>query len=293
MKDFEPMLASPAPKAIKFPVLASPKLDGIRCLILSGVVVGRSLKPIPNKHVQQQLGNRPMLEGLDGELVVGAPAGEGVFQRTSSGVMSIEGAPDFTFHVFDTQLTEGVFTRRLQQAFHQTEYFPRLCRPVEHVLLASPEELEEYERRQVEAGYEGVMLRDPHGPYKHGRSTPKEGWLLKVKRFQDSEAVILGFTELMHNANEATTNALGKKERSSRKAGLVGKGCLGAMTVRDAKTGIEFDLGTGFTQADREIYWAVQQDLLGRVIKYKFQPVGVKDKPRFPVFLGFRHEVDL
>jgi hypothetical protein len=32
---------------------------------------------------------------------------------------------------------------------------------------------------------------------------------------------------------------------------------------------------------------------MGKVVKYKSQPTGVKDKPRFPVFLGFRDVVDM
>jgi len=34
-------------------------------------------------------------------------------------------------------------------------------------------------------------------------------------------------------------------------------------------------------------------NLMGKVVKYKSQPTGVKDKPRFPVFLGFRDKVDM
>ena len=137
------------------------------------------------------------------------------------------------------------------------------------------------------------MLRHPDGPYKHGRSTAKEGWLLKVKRFEDSEARIIGFSELMHNANEAKRNELGHLERSSHKANKVGKQMLGALTVQDLKTKVEFDIGTGFTEDQRRLLWATGDNLLGKVVKYKSQPTGVKEKPRFPVFLGFRDKVDM
>jgi hypothetical protein len=33
--------------------------------------------------------------------------------------------------------------------------------------------------------------RSPHSPYKCGRSTEREAWLLKIKRFEDAEAVVL------------------------------------------------------------------------------------------------------
>jgi len=135
------------------------------------------------------------------------------------------------------------------------------------------------------------MLRHQNGPYKHGRSTEREGWLLKLKRFDDSEAVILSAYELMHNANEATQNELGYTERSSHKAGMVGKGVLGGLSVRDVYSGVEFDIGTGFDQATREALWKQRDQLPEQVIKYKFFASGVKDKPRFPVFLGFRSDL--
>jgi DNA ligase-1 len=142
----------------------------------------------------------------------------------------------------------------------------------------------------VADGYEGVILRAPHAPYKFGRSTVREGYLLKVKRFQDSEAQIIGYEEEMHNGNEATINALGYTERSSHAENRTGKGTLGALVVRDLVTKVEFKIGTGFTPAERLKIWALRHEHLDDVVKYRFFPVGVKDKPRHPSFLGFRPE---
>lgn len=287
----KPMLASPAGKVLQLPALLSPKLDGIRCLIIDGIACGRSLKPLPNKHVQQLFGHQEF-NGLDGELIVGEPVGQDVFQRTSSGVMSIEGTPLATFHVFDDFIETGGFQRRLYTAHRRVHKKPGFV-AVPHAKVAHEEDVLAWEEQYLAMGYEGVMLRHPDGPYKHGRSTAKEGWLLKVKRFEDSEAQVIGVTELMHNANEAKRNELGHLERSSHKAGKVGKKMLGAMTVKDLKTGIEFDIGTGFTADQRQVLWAARQNLLGKIVKYKSQPTGVKEKPRFPVFLGFRNKVDM
>jgi len=80
--------------------LLSPKIDGIRALVVNGQLVSRTLKPIRNAHTQALFG-RPELEGLDGELVVGNPWDKNLMQQTSSGLMSISGQPNVTFHVFD------------------------------------------------------------------------------------------------------------------------------------------------------------------------------------------------
>lgn len=276
---------------IKYPVLASPKLDGVRCIILDGVAMSRNFRPIPNRHVQFLFG-REDLNGLDGELIVGEPGDPECFRKTSSGVMSEEGKPEVTFHVFDDvsfQVREYGFKARLDSAFRRTSKAPK-AKYVTHTMLNTEAQLERFEEQCLAQGYEGVMLRQPTGLYKEGRSTLKEGLLLKLKRFEDSEAEVLGMFELMHNANEEKTST-GK--RSTKKGGMIGQGVLGALRVQDVKTGAEFDLGSGFTAEERRLLWAKRTWLSGLVVKYKYFPTGSKDKPRFPTFLGFRDAIDL
>jgi DNA ligase-1 len=40
-------------------------------------------------------------------------------------------------------------------------------------------------------------------------------------------------------------------------------------------------------------YWAEREKVVGRLVKYKSQLIGVKERPRFPVFCGFRDMRDL
>ena len=118
---------------------------------------------------------------------------------------------------------------------------------------------------------------------------------MKLKRFKDSEAVVLGFEEQMLNTNRADKDAFGRTKRSSAKAGKVGKGTLGKFRVRDVHSGVEFEVGTGegLTQKLRQKIWDDRDAYLGKTIKYKFQPHGVKEKPRLPIWLGFRDADDL
>jgi DNA ligase-1 len=162
---------------------------------------------------------------------------------------------------------------------------------VPQITIRTPAELLEYEEECLNQGYEGVMIRSVDGPYKFGRSTAREGYLLKFKRFEDAEAEIIGFEERMHNGNELTRDLLGRAERSSHQANMVGRNDLGALVVRGINgtySGVQFNIGTGFDDADRQIIWAQRSRRLGDVVKYKYFPTGSKDKPRFPVFLGFR-----
>lgn len=294
-KPFRPMLAATLEpeqvSSIQYPVFASPKLDGIRCLIRHGVAVSRSMKPIPNAHVQRLLG-RPEYEGLDGELIVGSPTSEDCYRQTNSGVMSHSGEPDFRFHIFDKWNSEAHISFESRHASLGINHTPGdLVQVVPHLCLDGPEALLEYEAQHTAQGYEGVMLRSLSGPYKQGRSTLREGWLMKLKRFLDDEAEILGFEELLSNQNEATTNALGHTERSSHQANLVPMGVLGALLAR-TKSGVEFSIGSGFKAQERAELWARRQELVGQLVKFKYFPVGVKDAPRFPTYLGIRHKSD-
>jgi DNA ligase-1 len=267
--------------ALRFPLLATPKIDGIRCLIVNKEAVSRNLKPIPNLYVRSLVRNLP--EGFDGELV--CPGG---FNETQSAIMTHEGTPPFKYRVFDFYHQAPYFER---VGFLKMQFSFSLCAFAEPVLydqVDNLDELLEYERLALEQGYEGVMLRTPKGPYKFGRSTLREHFLLKLKRFLDAEAVVEDFEELQRNANDRTTNRLGLSERSSHQAGLVPGETLGALWVRDTRTNVQFSIGSGFDAALRDKIWANRDHYRGRTVTYRYQPSGVKDKPRFPVFKGFR-----
>ena len=289
---FKPMLATDADlDKLRFPLLASAKLDGVRAVVRGGVVYSRSNKPIPNKFVQQKFCK---FEHFDGELICGDPTSKSCYRDTVSVVMSLDKAADNAgFFVFDSVRDLGANYGVRHRWITAKRDLPENVILHDQVLCASLDDVLDYEAECLEDGYEGLILRDPDAPYKTGRSTVKEGYLLKLKRFCDAEAVVIGFEERMENQNEATVNELGRTKRSSHKAGKVGRGDLGALVCRTAE-GIEFSIGTGLDDAAREDLWAIRNDdLIGRIVKYKFFPVGVKDKPRHPVFLGWRMKEDL
>jgi len=280
-------------------LLVSNKLDGIRAIVRNGILVSRSLKLIRNTHTQRVFSN-PLLEGVDGELIVGLPFGEGVFARTSSGVMSEGGTPNVKFHVFDyIHPPEEPYIRRLSR-LHEAISKAENDELSEHLVIVkqhhvtSLEVLNRLEADAVERGYEGLIVRSPNAPYKFGRSTLKEGYMGKLKRFHDSEAIVIGFEELMHNDNLPTQDALGYTHRSSHKANQRPSGMLGNLQVRDLKTAEwVFGIGSGFDHNTRRQIWENRSSFLGRTVKYKYLQVGTIDAPRHPIFLGFRHKEDL
>jgi DNA ligase-1 len=280
----------------KFPCVMSPKLDGVRLVVIDGIALTRNLKPIRNRYAQGLFG-RMELNGLDGELIVGDATDPKCYRTTVSGVMAYDGQPDVLFHVFDDFSDPGVaFIHRYKKMVHRLRAIkirPLKDRlhPVYHEHVNDEVGLQRLEEDWLERGYEGAMIRDPFGTYKFGRSSVREGKLVKLKRFMDAEARIIGFEEFMHNGNEATRNALGQLERSSAKAGKQGMSMLGALIVKTEQD-VEFKIGAGFTTDERVTMWKIRPGLMGMYVKYKYFPSGSKDRPRFPVFLGFRDGSD-
>lgn len=252
---------------VTFPVYASPKLDGIRCLIQGGKALSRTLKPIPNLYIQETLKGLP--DGLDGELMLIREHGaetDPTFSDIQSAVMSIEGEPNFCYVTFDIDSPKDYNVRYyLLCAAVEESGNPRVMM-IQTTTVDNLALLQAMENMVVEQGYEGLMIRNPKGGYKQGRSTLKEGYLMKYKRFLDADATIVGFQE--------------RKVRT---------GTLGALVVESFDVG--FSVGSGFTEEQRQEIWDNQEKYKGKTITYKYQELTEDSVPRFPTFVAFREEV--
>ncbi len=285
---FKPMLACDADiSKLKYPVAASAKLDGVRAVVREGVVYSRSNKPIPNAFVQRMFGH---LEHYDGELIVGEPSESDVYRKTVSHVMSHDKVDfDVRFYVFDhVENMEEPWVQRVRSCKHNNKQVLLL----KSELIFDQDELLAYEEYILALGFEGLILRSPNAPYKNGRSTMKEGYLLKLKRFTDAEFEIIGFQERERNDNEAQINELGYQKRSSHQDNKTGRNDLGALHLKLSED-LDFYCGTGFTDEERTHIWQNQDKYLGQFAKIKYFAIGMLDKPRHPVYLGLRNELDL
>jgi len=306
----KPMLGGkyePDRVARMLPMFGQLKLDGIRVFIRDGVAYTRSLKPVRSSQVQSLISwNKVLLEGLDGEMICGDPTARHCYHRTMSSVMSFDQSdPELHFFVFDRWDMPTTFSNRLSLLQTEAEFWPENVSLLETVKFSTMEELQSWEIQQITLGHEGIILRHPDRFYKCGRGTAAQGELIKVKdaRWIDTEAIIVDVTELRSNQNESKTNALCQQERSSHQENMIPMGVLGAVQVRgvfpsddivpEHVRGVVYEasIGSGFDQAQRETLW--NEDLVGRIVKFKFFAGGVKDKPRFPIFIGFRDEDDM
>lgn len=260
-----PMLAAtPLGHGYRFPLLATPKIDGFRFLKVGGRALTRSMRPVTNDHVRTWIeANLP--DGVDGEITVGDN-----FHAAQSALAKRGGEPDFRLWLFD--LVEGDLER--PYALRANDLADAVTSS-DRVTVLTPAwidnqaQLDAYEAKALAQGYEGIMLRDPAGPYKCGRSTEEEGWLLKVKGFKDAEAVVIGTFP-----------------RSDAPRQLGGFICI--------TDGREFRVGCNpnVTQDSVAEAWRKRGSYVGRTLRYTYQPHGTYEAPRHPVFAGFREAWD-
>lgn len=284
-KVIKPLLATKAEfDKIQYPVLATPKLDGIRCLMVDGVAMSRSMKPIPNQYVQEQLQG---LHGFDGELMV-----NGDFNQVQSGIMKKAGEPDFTFHVFDKWDRDYGYELCMEDMdwLGIDNSRTQLLLPN---IVKNEQELTLYLEHCLKQGYEGVMIRQPNSKYKFGRSTVKEGILLKIKKFFDDEAELLEIIEAQHNLNEQDYDELGYSKRSSCKENLVPAGTAGSMVVKWNDKEFRVGFGPGFTDEKKQWIWDHSCYLVGQLVKFSYQELSKDGIPRFGKMLEIRHPDDL
>lgn len=271
---------------VSWPKIIQPKYDGIATLAVNGVAMSRTMKPIPNKFIQEYF-KEHNLHGFHGELMIA-----GDFNDVQSGVMRIEGEPNFYYAVYDKWDSIGCYDVRLEEIrlwFAMQDGVPKRLELIMQKEVNNPEECLAALDRCIAQGYEGAMLRDPYSGYKQGRHTLKSQALMKLKKFYDDEAKVIGFRELMRNINEKEKDERGYSKRSSKKEGMVPGDTLGALIV--AWRDVEFDLGSGYTESQRSDIWENRDKLLGKLVTFKYQ--GIHEKtgiPRFGIYKAFREE---
>ena len=291
---FKPMKAATmdSESQLRYPLLGSFKLDGFRCILNDGAARTKSLKPIRNQFIQRELQGL-WHSGLDGEIVVGSPCDGLTLNRTQSGVTAALGEPDFKVYVFDhvERPADPYMVRYVRaQAY---EKHPRVV-VLRQTAIACAADLYMFEEVALKLGYEGIMVRSPHSPYKYGRATPSENYLWKIKRFTDGEAYVESLLEGETNNNAATRNAAGEIERATNQENMSPNGHVGTLKCRDYITGELYDVSPGrMTHAWRKHYWENPRELIGQIIKHKSFDYGSVHTARFRTFQALRDADDM
>lgn len=301
MYEIKPLLAaSDSPTSnplyfqnLRFPLFGSPKCDGIRGLVLDDVMTKEMMK-VPSLQAQMKFRS---FRFADGELHVGKPNREEQINLCQTHIMSANKPADINFSIFDSCDPSNrnlPYYRRLELIESEVARAGRSdVKVLEQVLLENLEDLLELEQKYLEDGWEGMMLRDPMGFYKWGRSTYNEGILLKLKRFDDDEALIIDIIEGNVNTNALKTDNLGYAKRSKAKSGLKKAGIVGKFIV-DWK-GKPTTIGTGRFKKDQlEYIWNHREEYIGKeFLKFEFFRYGSKNTERFNKAICFRSKLEI
>jgi len=299
---------------VKFPCIAQPKIDGVHALNQQGVLLGRSLKKHRNKYITE-LFSKPEYNGFCGEMISGAdPTAQDLCRVTSGDLSRITGEPKVKWYLFD-YCTESTYNMVYSDRMKALRYFMlnnnnidySNVEIIESVLVHSMDELKTLEDKWLNEGYEGVILRDQHETYKFGRCGKTHMGAWRIKNFIDAEILVTELEEGNSNQNEAKINELGRTERSSHQENKVPNGMIGnikGVLLKDiidvhsknvlVKRGTIITVAPGsLTEKERKFYFENQGEILSKIVKFKFFPKGIKDKPRFSTFLSIRSPEDM
>lgn len=231
--------------------LCSEKYDGVRAWWDGRLLRFRSGLPIA---APRSFTDRLPPVALDGELWLG----RGTFEALSAAVRRRE--PDATawreirYLLFDLPGAEGPFVARaarLAQVARETAWSALQAAPQSR--LSGSAALKRRLDEVVQGGGEGLMLHRASAPWQAGRSDA----ILKVKPQDDAEATVL-----------AVMPGQGRLQ-----------GLMGALRVR-SDAGVEFELGTGFSEDQRR-----HPPRPGERVTFRYQGLTEAGVPRFASFL--------
>lgn len=194
---------------------------------------------------------------LDGELWIGRDR----FDQLSGTVRRLDPVDEewrqVRYLVFELPDAAGDFSARiLQMQAHVAQANVPWLQVIEQTRVTHPDELKQRLDAVVRAGGEGLMLHRADAPYLTGRSDA----LLKLKPWQDAEAVVVGYSP-----------GQGKY-----------LGMTGALEM-EMPNGKRFRIGSGLTDAQRR-----EPPPLGTRITYRYQQLTPSGVPRFPRYLRER-----
>jgi ATP-dependent DNA ligase len=260
------------------PFICQPKLDGERCRAIlnpsepypASVTLLSSeenvFQSVP--HLIEPLHKLAALTGpieLDGELYVKGMSFEQVHSIVGRTVNLSTQHEAMELHLFD------VVNENLPQ-WERTRILARvksLCSSpeiqfVQTVLVETLEEVLKAYDRFVEDGYEGIIVRHVDATYVRRRSLH----VLKFKPKKEDIYHIVGFTQML-DKNGFPKPILGSLECVSN---------LGEST---------FNVGSGMTDSFRHDWWPAEkaQELVGKMLRVKYQSMTEKKIPRFPIFV--------
>lgn len=255
--------------------MIQPKLDGVRCMAIvkdGGVeLYSRNGSRISGYDDIEDALNAGEWNGyvLDGEIM-----GED-FDNTMEGLFALGKQKKAKYYIFDIMTIAQFNERKVPSPYNERyiryssiirQYEGSPLVPVKGIFVSRSEYIadsEELMNTYVKQGYEGIIVKDLQAPYEFKRSY---NWL-KDKPWLYEDFRVIAF-----------------KEGEGKYAGT-----LGAITIV-TKDDVMVDVGSGFSDAQRDEIWNNQSKYNWVLAEIKFQGYTKDGSLRFPTFKIFRDD---
>ena len=255
------MLAKPLDASrLEFPLIASPKLDGLRGIFHQGTFYTRNGHIIPGLTKLQSvltLLNEPYDFDLDGELTVN----DAEFNTASGLLRSKVEVENVVFNLIDIPGTTFPFSRRYE-IMKRIGFINPMVKYIPHKLIRNEAELDHYYNRTRDFGFEGLVVKPLNYKYVQKRSYD---WM-KIKPEETEDLLVFEVYEGQ---------------------GLFA-GMLGGIVV-DYK-GKKVKVGSGFSMEERQTFWADPNRIVGKIVEVAYMEETPYGSLRFPVFKELRYD---
>jgi len=282
---------------LKYPLIASYKLDGIRCVFREGKMLSCSLTPFANNQLCKRFQVLTDYSNKTGRLLDGELLSKSLTFNELSGLIRALDRPipnDLFFYMFDAvendQFNEP-FTDRIKTVEVHAPKFPGLIKPVQQRIVTNIEETKNFYQDALAWGCDGLILRSFNGKYKTGRGTLKEGLIFKHKPYRTFEAQIIDVVQAttVDPMAEKTVDRLGYSETSKKKGDRIPiESACDFVVLHEGQLSLKVVIA--MTDVEKAEVWKNRQSYIDRWIEYKGMLVGSKDLPRHPVYLRFRDD---
>ncbi len=249
-------------KALSFPCLAQPKLDGVRALFNRSIGFwsrqGKLFIPETVSHLVFETNDLI----FDGELILPPPY---TFQQTVSAVKKYDPilSPLLEYWVYDVVDDSMDFVSRKMtiETYLSGDSISEGVKRVPTIIISEESFLPDAHSKNIEGGFEGTMLRNLKGAYLVGHRSEN---LLKLKDFVDDEFEIVDVID-----------GVAKEQ-----------GC--AIFICKTADGKTFNVRPKGTVEQRQEMFNRKSELIGSFVTVRYQNLSDEGVPRFPVGITLR-----
>jgi len=283
---------------IEYPLLGSPKLDGMRIKVMPDGLFSRTHKKQCDRlHLHfRRIVDAAKREDLVFDCELWST------QLAFNEIMTKKNLIRCQLYVFDMMTAAEWYGGTERPFMERFDEYTRWCnklnwwrvKALDQTLIRNESELRELFGMCVDANLEGIVVRPAFSCYKHGRCTVNEGLMFKWKQWDTVDAKIVGYklgTRMIEDAPRRQ-NPLGFLEYVSSQEFREQTDRISTMEV-ELESGIRFY--AGWSQSTLLEWPKTHEEFtkkyLGKMVEVRYH-YGSKDKPRTPAILRLRPDKD-